>query len=632
MNSVIKIELNRNLTWWSTAGMLVFLLIGAAILQVGIAKHKVDLDQQKEFIDTEMKKVQGYINYHQYGENGFWRILEFSPLSALFYNSTTLNDLLAFMDSGVRLKLMKLKIGKNLFEKSTGGSLDLSWYFMIIGSLVIAFQSFFTFRNREFIRYKSNFTGFRNACFGIILARIIVIFIFLAAAFLLYWVQYFLNGIGLAGTEILGLLAFILLTGMVWVFLLFMSAAFGAVKHLLVGGLGLGVFLIIMVLIWPEVLNLVFSNKAAANMKSAYKHELRKIEKLMEFEKEAFEYSGRYKNVEEKIAADKRMGEKWWDKDFKKIEKLEDEMREKTRENAQSFQSWSNFNPVTFFKSVNNELSSRGYNAFLEFCRENLDIYKGFLRYVLDKKRYESYTKVEPYLPEEQLVSHSKVSLPAYFAAGLILNLGYLFLALLLCFYRYKRFLFPCPEKGIDLSGLKFNLGKGKHVRLLIRCFNLKHQFLNVFYGYAGNFPGEITIDGQNIVTDKKKDFVYIPKVSRLPRFLNVRSLLSLVKGFRASGLNIDPNKRLNRLSDMDKFRILVSLAQAGNSPVYILDDYIDGIDINSREIARIIKSIKESGNLIIEITSRAETTVMPDRTIVNFREGTGYGQEAPGH
>jgi hypothetical protein len=630
MYRIIKIEFNRHLNRWSIAAMLVFLLLGTAVLQIGIDKHKIDLKHQEEFINTEMKKVLRYINYHQVGIFGFRRLLEPIPLAAAFYNSITLNELLAFIDNGVRLKHMELKVGKNLFEKPFGGSLDLSWYFLIFGSLAISAWGFFALRNIQFLRYLMNFTGEKSVYWGIILARIIMIFLFLAAAFLLYRLQYLINGMGLDFNEITGLLTFFLMTALVWVFFLGLSTACGAIRDWRKGAVILGVLWILLVLLWPEVLSVIVSRKAAATMKSAYKHEIRKIEKLMEFEKEAFEYSGRYKTREEKIEADNRMGEKWWDKDFKEIEKLEAEMFEKTREIARSFHHWSIFNPVTHYKSVNNELSSRGYNAYLEFYRENQEIHKGFLRYYLDKKRYQSYTKVVPYLSKEQLVSRSKASLPAYFVPGLILNLAIICGVLFIAYFRFNRFLFPLPQKDIKLDGLEYNLANGKHYRLIIHCPNLKNQLLNVFYGRIKNFTGQVTMDGENAVTPGKKDIVYIPNVCKIPGAIKVRTLFSLVKGFGASGLGVDINKTFAQLTHMERLKVLFSLAGVKKSRVYILDDYVDGLDYDIKVIRELVLPVKEAGKIVIELASLPHTILEPDTVVYHYRDESGYCQKTP--
>ncbi|NIM11173.1 MAG: hypothetical protein GTO45_04215 [Candidatus Aminicenantes bacterium] len=625
MFRIIKIEFHRHLTRWTITAMLVFLLLGTAALQTGIDKHKIDLKHQEEFIITEMKKISLWVNYHQYGGAGFRRRLEPIPLAAAFYNSVTLNELLSFIDCGIRLKHMELKVGKRLFEKPFGGSLDLSWYFLIFGSLAISAWGFFALRNIQFLRYLMNFTGKKNVYWGIILARMIWIFLFLAAAFLLYWLQYLVNGLGLDFNEITGLLTFFLMTALVWVFFLGLSTACGAIRDWRKEVVILGVLWILLVLVWPEVLSVIVSRKAAANMKSAYKHEIRKIEILMEFEKEAFEYSGRYKTREEKIEADNRMGERWWDKDFKEIEKLEAEMLEKTREIARSFHHWSIFNPVTHYKSVNNELSSRGYNAYMEFYREDQEIHKGFLRYYLDKKRYESYTKVVPYLSKEQLVSRSKVSLPAYFLPGFILNLAIIAGVLFLAYLRLNRSLFPVPEKGVTTKNAVFTFTKGIIFGLIMNCLNLKNQFLNVFYGCFREFQGKITIDGQNIVTREKKGFVYIPCPSKISNTIKIRHLLSLA--FRVSVPGLDIKKKLfGNLKDLEKARLLIALAQSKKTGIIILDDFAEGL-ATEYEYIEIAREIKSADKLIISLSSNTSMIVIPDKTIITLRRGSGYVQ-----
>ncbi len=266
----------------------------------------------------------------------------------------------------------------------------------------------------------------------------------------------------------------------------------------------------------------------------------------------------------------------------------------------------------------------------MEFYRENQEIHKGFLRYYLDKKRYESYTKVVPYLSKEQLVSRSKVSLPAYFVPGLILNLAIVCGVLFIAYFRFNRYLFPLPQKDIKLDGLEYKLANGKHYRLIIHCPNLKNQLLNVFYGRIKDFTGQVTMDGENAVTPKKKDIVYIPNVCRIPGAIKVRTLFSLVKGFDAAGLDVDQNKTFARLTHMERLKLLFYLAGVKNSRVYILDDYVDGIDYDIKVIRELVLPIKESGKIVIELASLPHTILEPDTVVYHYRDESGYCQRTP--
>ena len=200
-----------------------------------------------------------------------------------------------------------------------------------------------------------------------------------------------------------------------------------------------------MTLVWPEILNVTVSKNAAARMKSRYKHEIQKIEILMEFEKLALEHARdqRYKTEAEKFQSDKKFAEYWWDHKFQKVEKLEAEMVEKTAEIAGQFQLLSIFNPVTFYRSVNNEISSRGYNTYIRFYKENRAIQKGFLRFYLNKRFYENYAKVEPYLARGENMARAFPGLPRYFWAGLLLCFFYTGCGLCFSFFSFKRGVFP---------------------------------------------------------------------------------------------------------------------------------------------------------------------------------------------
>lgn len=618
MGGIIKLEINRNVTRWIILGILIFIIFSIVILQLGISKYKTGLKQNQEFIEVESRKIQRYINYMQFGIYGFRRLLVSSPLMAMFFNSTSLTELQSFIDSGVRLKFSKPEIGKNVFERPTGGTLDFSWYLLIPASLIVMPWGFFSFRPREYLWSLMGYTKDANVYWGIMLGRILIVFTVLALTTVIIYFQYLVNGITLSGPEILSLLVFLLTSMIVLVFLLGISAGLGAVENWVKGGIIAFCSWFILVMLWPEILNTVFSKKAEANMKSIYKHEMQKTEKLMEFEKEALKHTGRYETIPEKIESDRRMAEHYWENVYKNIEKLDLEMLNQTEENARGFHFWSIFNPVTFYKSTNNELSSNGYNTYILFYKENQKIQKGFLRFYFDKRFYENYSKVEPYLKEGENIFTASPSLPAYFWGGLVVGFLYIVFSLGFSYYRFHKQVYPLPKKTkAFIKNISIALRKGKIVTLNVHIPEFVLQLLNALWGKSNKCFVLVTLDGKNFTEMKNIDFAYLPETSKIPGTIKVGTFVSTVgnllkpgkEKIRALKEELGEeilNRRFKEINAMTKARVLFKLALLKQADIYIFHDFLNELPtFNTTDMMDDLKELKSQGVIFVDLISK---------------------------
>jgi len=627
MGGVVKQELSRVVTGWSVIGLLIFILLGGFILQIGIEKSKIEKRQKVEFIDNEMQKIKRYVNVKMYGAYGVRRLLKASPLFSLFFNSSPISELQAFIDVGVRLELSKPEIGAGLFDESIGGILDYSWYLLVLGSMIVVPMGFFTFRNREYLRFLMNFTSAKNVYMGVTLARVLLILISLGLTVCLAYIQFLVNGIKLTTGEIFNLLIFLLLIVIAMVFLQVVSAGLGASKKWIKWGVITFALWFIVVFLWPEIINLVFSAKATTHMKSFYSHENTKIEKLMKFERDGYEKikTGRYETVEEKKESDRKEAEKWWREDFKKIEEIENEMINKAKDIAGDFQFWCLFTPTTFYRSVNNELGSKGFNSYVKFYKGNLVQQRGFLRFYLDKRYYENYSKFESYLSKNEIVVTAKTSLPRFFVLGLIINGLFIILAVFFSHFRFKSFLFPRPERPSAFNNFKMDLKTGNYNTINIFAKDFTNQFLNVLYGWCKRFRGKISIDGKNIVSSLKKNFFYLPDPDKIPGWIKIGTFLNILGGFlRLPKEKIKElkeeysewiDKRFSELSKLEKAGLLFRAARLSNAKIYVFHDFFKEIyDSHMLQLVRQIEELKSEGILIVDmITGSGLNAPSPD-------------------
>lgn len=569
MGGVFRLEVERNITKSVLIGLLIFYLFGLVIVQVGIIKYNSQLKKNEEFMELEEKKVQRYINVKQFGWAGIRRALESTPLSAMFFNSSPLDSLVSFCDVGFRLELSKTEIGNGLFEDTHKGNLDYSWYILTIGGLFISIWGFFSFRNREYIRLMMDFASIKIVHFGILLTRLFLVLICQLIFLCLTWIQFLINGLSLSSREFLSMLVFLLISTLVLFFLLVLSSALGSVKNVIVGGIVAGVIFFILIWLCPEIINVIFSRLADANIKSFYAHEIKKVEKLMNFEKETYDKigTGRY-SKQQMIDIEREAGEDWYTNEYGDLEKQEKEMLANTDKLIKQFQLVSIINPATYYKTVNGELSSKGFNAYRMFYKSIFEGQKKFLRYYLDERWKENYKpKIEHILKNDEIVLKSKPSLPYYFLAGIFVSLLYIVGAFLFSSYREKKFLFPPIQGKTEKLDIQFN--KGEDVLIIIdeQSADLLSSVMNGEVD-VDQFDGKITVNGESIVTKKKDDHFYFPKLKKLPGNLSANSLAALAK-IPAGDI---AGKRLKDIEFEKIFKLMLNIAKSKKKEIYVLN------------------------------------------------------------
>ncbi len=609
---IIKFEFTRNIKRWSIWVLIIFVLLSIAITQLYLDKYKNDTGMKPGFLEIEATKIKHYPNYSQFLLSGF-RILALpSPLVALFYNNTAFGDLVGLVDNGIGLKINKPQVGCDIFDRPTGGILDLSWFMLIIGSAISMFFGFMTFgpNSLGYMKFYLNFASTRIAYAGIILSRILLLSAYISLTILILWLQLIVNGIILDSNGIGHLLVFLLVLEITMASLFIIGTIPGAFRNMITGGIIAALFWLAISLFWPEILNSVFSKNAATKMKPIYELESQKLAILMEYENQFFK---KYKTMADMLKASREMSEYYLKNEFKKIERLESEMIEKSEDLVNRFHFWSILNPITFYRSVNNELSSRGYKAYLRLYKDLQKKQRGFLRYYVDQRFYKRNPQVEPYLKEDEYIFQTQSSLPKYFGVGIVLNIFYVLIAFGIGNLRFRRVVFPKPEyaKAYEAMDLRFETGKYN----TINCDNddFKAQIFNILSGCAGKFSGKIAIDGENVVSVERQDFLYLPDPNAIPSETKVKTFISLIFGLLSlSRSAIESlkkelaniiNKRFIDLDKVDKIELLLKIARIKKASIYLFINYLYNIP-NKKVVEKITAELKDKNNLIIELTS----------------------------
>jgi len=613
---ILCLEAGRNLSRLYIGVILVFTLIAVIIFQAGLDKFNASKTSQESFVKNEQKRVAQYYNYLEYAKIGFNLISSPSIMMSFFHNSTTFSDMVTFIDAGARLILSKPQGEGNIFEKPTGAVLDFSWYLLVIGSLLMMCWAFFAFKNVPYMRFLMNFADSRSIFWGIMLSRVLLLTVSLAFIFLVLGLQLVSNGITPGKGEMGGILLFFLVAEMTLLFVLLIGSFLGTCKSTVKGGIMAAVLWLTLFLLWPEFLNSIFSGAANRAMKPLYMNEIQKMNIVIDFEASAYEKTKGLKNPNEILELTKKLIESYWEGDYKKIEQLEKGIIERAKTFSARFHLWSIFTPATFYKSVNNEISSRGYLCYISFYIGANNIQRGFLRYYFDKRFYENDPQVKPFLKDEEYVFQLKSSLPQYFSAGLLLNLLYILIALGCTYSRFMRAVFPKPAQSIDFDGIALVFKKRRFYSFSL--WNEDNSFLNQFFSAlwlkkTKNVKMELTLDGKEITPGER--IIYLPGPKKFPS--NLKHLDLALIANRLTDRSAEEIKKLKNSflkNKMDRTRIgdidyidnavllLASTRYMGRS-IYLLDDFIDRrYSSGIGDLMKNIVELKEEGKIIIEV------------------------------
>jgi hypothetical protein len=602
MIKISKLEIKRNI---GKVGIfvLLFIIFGLLINQTAINNYRNIA--KDEFIKNESSKVDSYYTFNQYIAAGFRTMFMPAPISSIFYNSTILKDLQASIDTSFRLDLTSE-------GRRELGTLDFSWYLPFTVSIFVFFFGFFalqnTERNKDFLKLLLAFSSPKVLYFNIALSRLLLAILSLVIIFFAVYIQFLFNGF-----LITGLLPFFLVSNLLVIFFFGLGFVLGTLKKIIRGVVIAAVIWLILFLFWPNFLNLKLSDKS--KMKAIYENETIKINIITEGERKVIENLNKGKDRIETI---REYIENFLNDG--KIEKIELDMLDKIKKKARAAQFWSIFNPVTFYQSVNNETSSMGYNGFCEFYKFNIEKKRGFINFYLKKLKS---GKVEKYLSGEEYIFYSKPSLPAYFGLGILLQLFYILLLFTFGFFRFKRIMFPLEKKEV-FSNIDLKLTKGKHYVYSYDANepNFPDQVFNVLMGNASNYSGKISVDGENIVTGDKKNFVYLPVPAALPGKMRVKSIVNLLAGIykipkpekeKVKGEFKEIIKeQFDKIKEIEKINLILRMAEYKKADIYLLQNFL--VYAKYDTVHGIIDKIKKENTLIIEIDSIHVSFVKFDR------------------
>ena len=191
------------------------------------------------------------------------------------------------------------------------------------------------------------------------------------------------------------------------------------------------------------------------------------------------------------------------------------------------------------------------------------------------------------------------------------------------------------------LKGLDLDIEKGEFCVLLGPSGSGKSTLLNIIGGIDGADEGSITIEGERLedMTEKKlslyrrKHLGYIFQMYNLIPNLTVRENIEVGAYLSDHPLDVDEllhtlglyehQKKLpNQLSGGQQQRTAIGRAIVKNPDILLCDEPTGALDYHtSKEILKLVETVKRYGNTIIMVTHNDAIKDMADR-VVKLRDG----------
>ena len=167
--------------------------------------------------------------------------------------------------------------------------------------------------------------------------------------------------------------------------------------------------------------------------------------------------------------------------------------------------------------------------------------------------------------------------------------------------------------KVLALNNITLTLESGKIVGLLGPNGSVKTTLIKLINGLLIPTSGEITVNGNEIGVESKKQVAYLPDNSYLNSWMTVKQIVEyfcdFYEDFRPElayemlqRLNISPGHKLKTLSKGNKEKVCLILVMSRNAKLYVLDEPIAGVDPAARDyvIATLINNYNPEATVLI--------------------------------
>lgn len=613
--SFFVLELKRLFNWRSAVALFCFFALSMYLIYTGIVQYEEIKKNEETFQNMERLKVEQFRNYEQYGGYGFYLYFMPSPLCIFVHSSNLYTELIGHIDVGEKLNIYPIFKGRKVFAQQ-GKLLDFSGVILFFGSFMALFYGFNGFYRKEYFKFLSSFCSYRCIFRAMLFSRLILMFLYFISIFIagVGWVLLWLRSkeIRLSTDETTHLAVFLLIMLLMLVFFYFLGIIIAATKYQLkTKNLLLVLIWLVLVYFFPALVGEITYAKADM-MTGYYQSEVNKLTFLMEFEADTSKELDELRKTNKLTqAAQDEMLKRYVDKTLKEIEAAENKLRDQTSTIKNFFQWLSVALPPTFYLSINNEISSRGYENIVDFLRAALETKRAFIEYYTQRRFQDGKPGNDAFVKNTENIYKAESKLPVNFCFGILFMITQVILLYGASYHSFRKNIFRlAPHAREELNNLEIDLNKREvNVLLTNGKTTASNHLYNVLSGKKRDFKGKVLLNGANIAKEEacRRDFVYVCQPGQIPREIKADHLFSFIGNLlklpkenlmrQANKPNIRRiiRKTFDTLNEKDKGYVLLAAAQLKKCDIFVFHDFAKGMP------GDFIKDFREQLNLLKE-------------------------------
>jgi len=646
---VLKKEYGRLLSKQPLLIGLIFFLVSIFYTLYGVIEYNDFLkkieDHKKLGRANEMNYFIKFSNYRNYSVHGVRVISVPQPLSILFCNTGFPLGVTSHFTVGVPLDLYNSIKGKDVIKVRNSYFSDFANVFAMMGALLLLIYGLDTFRKTQYLKFLITLMGRRKTFLNLVTARFLLIGLFFGVVCFANFLIIKVLGFSVTFNDFSRLAGYFAFWLVISFFIFSVGILLGTARSKASGMIGIGIAWIILTLLSPALvyqIGIFDTNRIESN----FKFEQKKWDYLTQFE---LRVKKELVNVNSSISKTKiarNLIESFFLNELKHTQLIDQEMEKQMRRSVKFIQGISIFSPLTFYISITDSLSGKGYEAVVDFHHYSHELKKKFCLFYKQKEFYSNDKQVEPFIKGDEDIYPSKSKFPAYTTAGICVHLLYAFI---LCWFAYYRFikLLMIPSKNEAAKPNKnalfiepLHLNNGQHYIF----GSTEKRFIDFLFGTLSGckfkasgkyFSGDNKIMfNQTDITQNPKpiDFLYICSPEEIPGEIRAGDLLDLI----ASALKLPKdlkttlynkinypeikNQTFENLDKKKKFDVLISAAYMKPFQLILFTELENKLHYDSLvRLRETMVEIASKGGIFLYLTDKYDVSAFIDDNKFEF-------------
>ncbi len=576
-----------------------FLLVVLYFVQNGTVQYYGELANAKTHKVTQRSIVERHISYQFYSNSGVHVKYLPPPMSIFFYTSGLFSDLTAVTNAGIDLNLSHSMNGRNSFSEKNRANNDFAGILLLMGSILMLFYGYSTFRNKPYMRYCASLVSGRNTFVYIILSRLLLICIFFTLVFALALILPLFHGIIFSLTEYLFMLMFLVIWLLIAFVFFMIGAIFGSFKSDFIGIASILAVWLFTVHFIPIMIDKIVQDKATI-IQLQGQADLDKWQLLWNFEARAKKEAGQFDPKNVNSPTEKALIESFWNNEYQALRVVDKKVLQQMRKTTTFYQTVSLFTFSTFYYSLSSEISGKGHVGLNDFFRITQELKHGFTEFYKQRKHIPRGKPVVSFIKNNENIYYAASSLPDNTLFGIMIILIYLFVFTFLAFQRYKIVLYVPyvakkdkvkPQVGVFRGNLQLNSTIIKVIRAK------KPRFAEYLYGIMSGYKSKAITDyfsSENRILFNDVDllqqkepvrFLYVCHPDSFPEELYVHDMIAFAVAAKhinskwekeiciALDLDIIMARPFVQLDKTKRIEVLIAIAAMCSCSLYIFHD-----------------------------------------------------------